>query len=206
MPTSRLEAFSDGVFAIAITLLVLEIPVPSVEHGELMDALLDQWPAYAAYVVSFAVIGIIWINHHAIFGYVERANRALLLLNLNLLLWVALLPWPTSLLAEYMQAGGSDERAAALVYALTMTLMGMSFGGLWLYIRRHVEVGALAQLEPGELRSRTQRFVIGAPFYALSIALALVSAPACLAVNGLLAVYYALPGGGAMPHMADDAA
>jgi uncharacterized membrane protein len=206
MPTSRLEAFSDGVFAIAITLLVLEIPVPSVEHGELMDALLDQWPAYAAYVVSFAVIGIIWINHHAIFGYVERANRALLLLNLNLLLWVALLPWPTSLLAEYMQAGGSDERAAALVYALTMTLMGMSFGGLWLYIRRHVEVGALAQLEPGELRSRTQRFVIGAPFYALSIALALVSAPACLAVNGLLAVYYALPGGGAMPHMTDDAA
>jgi TMEM175 potassium channel family protein len=206
MPTSRLEAFSDGVFAIAITLLVLEIPVPSVEHGELMDELLDQWPAYAAYVVSFAVIGIIWINHHAIFGYVERANRALLLLNLNLLLWVALLPWPTSLLAEYMQAGGSDERAAALVYALTMTLMGMSFGGLWLYITRHVEVGALAQLEPGELRSRTQRFVIGAPFYALSIALALVSAPACLAVNGLLAVYYALPGGGAMPHMTDDTA
>jgi uncharacterized membrane protein len=205
MPTSRLEAFSDGVFAIAITLLVLEIPVPSVEHGELMDELLDQWPAYAAYVVSFAVIGIIWINHHAIFGYVERTNRALLLLNLNLLLWVALLPWPTSLLAEYMLAGGSDERAAALVYALTMTLMGMSFGGLWLYITRHAEVGALAQLEPGEIRSRTHRFVIGAPVYALSIALALVSAPACLAVNGLLAVYYALPGGGAMPHTTDDA-
>jgi uncharacterized membrane protein len=95
--SSRLEAFSDGVFAIAITLLVLEIPVPSVEYGELMDELLDQWPAYAAYVVSFAVIGIIWINHHAIFGYVERADRALLLLNLNLLLWVALLPWPKSL-------------------------------------------------------------------------------------------------------------
>src|SRR4029453_611834 len=136
MSPGRLESFSDGVFAIAITLLVLEIPVPKVEHGELPDALLDRWPAYAASIVSFAVIGIIWINHHAVFGYLERVDRGLLLLNLNLLLWVALIPWPTSLLAEYMQAGGTDERAAALVYALTMTLMGMSFGATWLYISR----------------------------------------------------------------------
>jgi Endosomal/lysosomal potassium channel TMEM175 len=124
MSTGRLEAFSDGVFAIAITLLVLEIPVPTVEHGGLAEALLDEWPAYAAYVVSFAIIGIIWINHHAVLGYVERLDRGLLFLNLNIFLWVALIPWPTSLLAEYMQAGGSDERVAALVYALTMTLMG----------------------------------------------------------------------------------
>jgi uncharacterized membrane protein len=138
----RLEAFSDGVFAIAITLLVLEIPVPHVERGRLSDALLDQWPVYAAYVVSFAIIGIIWINHHAVFGSIERVDRGLLFLNLNLLLWVALIPWPTSLLAEYMQAGGSDERAAALVYASTMTLMGASFGGLWLDIAHRPGVGA----------------------------------------------------------------
>ena len=204
MPTGRLETFSDGVFAIAITLLVLEIPVPKVEHGGLADALLDDWPAYAAYVVSFAIIGIIWINHHAVFGYVERADRGLLLLNLNLLLWVALIPWSTSLLAEYMQAGGSDERAAALVYALTMTLMGVSFGGMWLYITRGAEVGPAAHLPPSEVRSRTRRFVIGAPLYALSIGLALVSAPACLAVNALLAVYYAVPGGGTMAHISDS--
>jgi uncharacterized membrane protein len=82
MPTGRLEAFSDGVFAIAITLLVLEIPVPQVEHGGLADALLDEWPAYAAYVVSFAIIGIIWINHHAVLGYVQSMDRGLLFLNL----------------------------------------------------------------------------------------------------------------------------
>src|SRR6185503_13494120 len=201
MSLGRLEAFSDGVFAIAITLLVLEIPVPSVEHGELPDALLDQWPVYAAYVVSFAIIGIIWINHHSVFGYIERVDRGLLFLNLNLLLWVALIPWPTSLLAEYMQAGGTDERAAALVYALTMTFMGASFGGLWLYIAHRPGVGAVSRLQPAEVRARTRRFVIGAPFYALSVGLALVSAPACLAVNAVLAVYYALPGGGAIAHL-----
>jgi uncharacterized membrane protein len=198
VPTSRLEAFSDGVFAIAITLLVLEIPVPRVEDGDLADALRHQWPSYAAYVVSFAIIGIIWINHHAVFGYVKRSSRALLFLNLHLLLWVTLIPWPTSLLAEYMLAGGDNERAAALVYAVTMTLMGVAFGSLWLYLRRRVEHGAV--------RSRTQRFVIGTPIYAASIGLALVSAPACLAVNALLAIFYAIPGGGAMPHIGDEAA
>ena len=159
----RLEAFSDGVFAIAITLLVLETPVPSVDQGGLADALLDQWPVYAAYVVSFAIIGIIWINHHSVFGYIERVDRGLLFLNLNLLLWVALIPWPTSLLAEYMQSGGSDERAAALVYASTMTLMGASFGGMWLYIAHRPGVGAVSRLQPAEVRARTRRFVVGAP-------------------------------------------
>jgi TMEM175 potassium channel family protein len=196
MRRGRLEAFSDGVFAIAITLLVLEIPVPRVDQGGLPDALLDQWPNYAAYAVSFAIVGIIWINHHAVFGYVERVDRGLLFLNLNLLLWVALIPWPTSVLAEYMQSGGSNERAAALVYALTMTFMGASFGGLWLDISHRSKVAAVA-------RSRTRRFVIGTPLYALSVGLALVSAPACLAVNALLAVYYAVPGGGAMAHFGD---
>jgi TMEM175 potassium channel family protein len=177
---------------------VLEIPVPSVEQGGLPDALLDQWPVYAAYVVSFAIIGIIWINHHAVFGYVERVDRGLLFLNLNLLLWVALIPWPTSLLAEYMLSGGSDERAAALVYALTMTFMGLSFGGLWLYVAHRPDVGAVTRLQPSEVRSRTRRLVIGAPLYAVSVGVALVSAPACLVINALLAVYYALPGGGAI--------
>jgi uncharacterized membrane protein len=205
VPTSRLEAFSDGVFAIAATLLVLEIPVPHVEGGGLADAILDQWPSYAAYVVSFAIIAIIWMNHHAVLGYVGRSDRALLLLNLNLLLWIALIAWPTSVLAEYMLAGGSDERAAALVYALTMTLMGVSFAAVWLYVTRHPRPGALAQLTPADLRSRRLRFVIGAPLYGLSVGLALVSAPACLAVNGLLAVYYAAPGAGALDLPTGDA-
>jgi TMEM175 potassium channel family protein len=170
---------------------VLEIPIPDAERGGLADALLDQWPVYAAYVVSFATIGIIWINHHAVFGYIRRADRGLLLLNLLLLMWVALIPWPTNMLAEYMRAGGGDERTAALVYALTMTLMGASFGAIWLYVGGRTEVPS----------GVTRRFVIGTPIYALSIAMALVSAPACLAVNALLALYYALPSGGAMAHV-----
>jgi uncharacterized membrane protein len=190
MPRHRLEAFSDGVFAIAITLLALEITVPDVKRRSLGHALLGQWPDYAAYVVSFATIGIIWINHHAALGYVKRVDRTLLLMNLALLMWVTLIPWPTTMLAEYMRAGGANERVAASVYAGTMTLMGMSFGALWLAITRRAHVSVE--------HAQTRRFVIGAPIYALSIAMALVSAPACLVVNALLAVFYALPVGGAI--------
>src|SRR2546423_10880475 len=99
MAKNRVEAFSDGVFAIAATLLVLEIHVPAPgARGGLGHALLEQWPAYASYVVSFLVIGIIWVNHHAVLEHLRVVDRPLLLLNLLLLLWVALIPWPTNLL------------------------------------------------------------------------------------------------------------
>ena len=199
MTTSRIEAFSDGVFAIAITLLVLEIHVPEDPEDGLGAALLDQWPAYASYVVSFFVIGIIWVNHHAVFDHLERADRPLLFLNLVLLMFVGLLPWPTNLLATYMQEGGADERVAAVVYSGTMTLMGATFGALWLYATRHRQLLG-DTLTPEEIRTLTRRFTAGSPLYAVSILVALVSAPACLALNALLAVYYALPGGGAMMH------
>jgi TMEM175 potassium channel family protein len=199
MNLSRIEAFSDGVFAIAITLLVLEIHVPEDPENGLGHALLDQWPAYASYVVSFFVIGIIWINHHAVFDHLLRADRTLLFLNLLLLLWVALLPWPTNLIATYMEHGGADERVAAVVYSGTMTAMGLSFGALWSYASRR---GRLLgeTLSPAEIRRLTRRFTVGTPIYLLSMLVALVSAPACLALNALLAVYYALPTGGALPH------
>src|SRR5512144_2343336 len=129
MSTSRIEAFSDGVFAIAITLLVLEIHVPEDPENGLGQALLDQWPAYASYVVSFFVIGIIWINHHAGFRHLARPARPLL--------FVGLLPWPTNLIATYMEHGGADERVAAVVYAGTMTGMGAAFGALWSYASRN---------------------------------------------------------------------
>src|SRR6476660_4703305 len=106
MSTERTETFSDGVFAIAITLLVLQIGVPKPGSGSLARALGEQWPAYASYLVSFFTIGIIWINHHAVFASLERSDRGLLLLNLLLLAWVALIPWPTDLIAEYMREGG----------------------------------------------------------------------------------------------------
>ena len=163
------------------------------EEGQtLARSILDLWPEFAAYLTSFAVIGIIWVNHHAVISYARAADRCLLALNLVLLLFVALIPWPTKLIAEYLRAGGEPERTAALVYALSMTLMGVAFGAIWRYIAHRPRLLART-LSEGEIRARTRRFTLGAPIYGVSILLALVSAPACLAVNALLAVYYARP-------------
>jgi uncharacterized membrane protein len=202
VPKDRLEAFSDGVFAIAITLLVLDIGVPEVDESGLARALLDQWPVYAAYIVSFMTIGIIWINHHAVLANLTSIDRTILLLNLVLLLWVGVIPWPTKLTAEFMRTRGADERTAAVVYAGVMAAMGVAFGAIW----RHATVGrrlVIDELSDAEIRHSTFRFRIGAPVYLLAMAIALVSATASLAVIGALAVYYLLPGGGAIPHPAE---
>ena len=103
MPKTRLEAFSDGVFAIAITLLIIEVRVPDSHAGDLARDLANQWPSYAAFVVSFAIIGIIWVNHHDIFERIVTVDRPLLFLNLLLLLTVAFLPFPTALLGDYIR-------------------------------------------------------------------------------------------------------
>ena len=99
--TDRLEIFSDAVIAIAITLLVLDIRVPQAPQGQLLHALGRQWPSYAAYVLSFAVIGIMWVSHHSMFERIREIDRGLLFSNLLLLLGIAFLPFPTPLLAEY---------------------------------------------------------------------------------------------------------
>jgi uncharacterized membrane protein len=197
MSTRRLEAFSDGVFAIAITLLVLELGVPEGAGERLAHELAHQWPSYFAYVVSFLVIGIIWMNHHAVVDHLRRADRPLMALNLLLLLWVSLIPWPTRLVAEYMREGGEPERVAALVYAGAMTMMGATFGLLWTYASRDRRLLG-SDLSDEEIRRRTRRFTIGAPIYGLSVVVALFSAPASLVVIAALAIYYALPQGGMM--------
>src|SRR5207248_1720487 len=115
--TSRLEAFSDGVFAIAITLLVLEFGVDTATH-DLGSQLLHIWPSYLAYVTSFLTIGVIWVNHHALFDFVGRVDRALLFLNTLLLLVIAFTPFPTRLIAEFLREG-DNERTAALAYGIT---------------------------------------------------------------------------------------
>ena len=193
MPKDRLEAFGGGVFAIAITLLVLELDVFHPDHGSLAHALAEQWPAYAAYVVSFLTIGIIWINHHAVMANLVAVDRTVLLLNLALLGWVSLIPWPTQLTAEYMRTGGADERTAALVYAGVMAAMGVTFGALW----RHATNGrrlVVDSLTDEAIRRSSIRFRIGGPVYGAAMVVALVSAPASLAIIGGLAVYY-LPAG-----------
>jgi uncharacterized membrane protein len=134
MSKGRAEAFSDGVFAVAATLLVFSIPVPNVASG-LSSALLAEWPSYAAYAVSFLTILVIWVNHHAVFESMKTFDRTLAFLNGFLLMVVAVIPFPTSLLAHYLQAG-HDEAAAAVAYGITMSAMALAFGVMGVYARR----------------------------------------------------------------------
>jgi uncharacterized membrane protein len=192
MPKARVEAFSDAVFAIAITLLVLEIAVPDGPDGTLWHDLKEQWPSYAAYLVSFFVIGIIWINHHGIFEHITKVDYGILYINLGVLATVAFLPFPTALLAEHLRTG-ADEDVAAAVYSGSMALMGLSSGLLWLYISRHPKLHS-PSLTPEEI-ARTNRYaVIGGPAYLVAIALAFVSPALTLVVNAALAAFYAVVG------------
>jgi uncharacterized membrane protein len=188
---NRLEAFSDGVFAIAITLLVIEIRPPEVHEGEsLAHALGTLWPSYLAYVVSFLTIGVIWLNHHRIFDQVARVDGPLLILNLNLLLWTALIPFPTAVVAEHLAEGGEAARTASAVYVGVLLLMGFAFGGLFAWITHDDRL--LHRLPPpGVVRAARVRFTIGNAAYAAAFALSWVSAPLALVLVGLVALYYA---------------
>ena len=169
--TTRLEAFSDGVFAIAITLLILEIKVPAgpetQEHG-LWRALLGQWPSYVGYVISFATIGIMWVNHHALFKYIRRVDRALLLANLLLLMTISFLPYPTAVLAEHLP--DADSRTpAAVFYGGTLVVIAISFNVLWWAARgRRRLIGADAH--PEGVRTITFRYGMGPLSYGMATA------------------------------------
>ena len=186
--TARLEAFSDGVFAIAITLLVLELRVPGGD-GSLWHKLIHEWPQFAAYLSSFAVIGIMWVNHHSMFRAIVRTDRPLLFLNLLLLLWMSLLPFPTSLVSRYLGGGGPDASVAEAVYSANLALAAIAFSLIWV---RAVRGGRLiaAPLGAAAERSSLLRFSVGTFIYAASIGLAFLSAPLALGVQAALALYY----------------
>lgn len=188
MTAERLHAFSDGVFAIAITLLVIEIHVPEAEEGDLWRALLEQWPSYAAYAVTFAIIGIMWVNHHALFGFVARIDRPLLFLNLLLLLFVALLPFPTALLARYLSSQG-DASVAAAVYSANMLGCAIAFNLLWRWIVRDARL-VHAHIDVEAARARNRRFALGILVYAATVGVSFVSAVVTLGLHALIAVYY----------------
>src|SRR5262249_330130 len=133
MTTGRLETFADGIFAIAATLLILDVTANAPGAG-LGDALAHAWPEYAAYAVSFLTIGIMWINHHEVMRFVGRAGRTFLSLNLVLLLTVAFVPFPTRLVAEHLRDDG--VKAAAIAYGLTMVAQAACWGAMWSYAVR----------------------------------------------------------------------
>jgi uncharacterized membrane protein len=191
MDRTRLEALSDGVFAVAITLLVLDLRVPQgAPAGGLGRALNDRWPNYAGYLVSFFIIGIIWVNHHGMLGHVRRVDRTLLFLNLLLLLFVAVIPFPTALLAEYVRSGGFNSHLAAAVFSGVMFGMSVSFALNWLWILRDDRLLA-EDVDLAAARSTVPRFALfGLASYLALIGLSFVSAPLTLALHFLLAVFY----------------
>jgi uncharacterized membrane protein len=188
--TQRLEAFSDAVLAIAITLLVLEISVPESRAGNLFEDLLDAWPSYVAFILSFVVIGIMWVSHHSMFERIARVDRGLLFMNLLLLLGIAFLPFPTALLASYAEEGGSNASVAAAVYSATMVAIGLAFTAMWMYLDRHRDL-LIEGIDPSLLRRSVHRSFVGPVVYGLSIGLAFISALACFAVYAGVAVYFA---------------
>ena len=197
---SRLEAFSDGVIAVAITLLVLDIKVPSPESGSLGHELARQWPHYAAYAVSFATIGIIWVNHHWMISRLAQTDRTILLLNLLLLMFIGLLPFGTSLMSEYLRAEQGQSLAAA-IYAGLFLLMSIAFSTLNRHILFRKAHLLSEQIPEARRRQILFRSVIGLIPYLLAVALAPVSAYITLIICAAVGIFYTLPiaSGGADP-------
>jgi len=188
--TGRLEAFSDGVFAIAITLLVLDIALPAGASKHLLRSVGDLWPSYVAYVASFSTIGAMWLGHNAITEYLDRADGTFVRLNLLLLLFVAFLPFPTRLFAEYISKD-SVERVAVTFYGATLVLTSTLLLVLWRYaVRRQ-----LVRPDTGdeEIQLLTQRLTPGLGGYAVLIVAGLFYP--IIAVIGYLAIaiYYIVP-------------
>jgi uncharacterized membrane protein len=181
-----MEAFSDGVFAIAITLLVLDLHVPEVGDGSLAHALARQWPADVSYAVSFLTIGIIWVNHHGLLRHIERCDRPLLCLNVFLLMMVAVLPYPTALVSHY--ARSPNAAAAAVAYGGVMVTMALLFNALWHYA---IHAGLLAPgADPREVSGITRSYLPGPLLYLTGTLLAFVSADASLVMYAAIAIFY----------------
>ena len=187
MTTARLETFADGVFAIAATLLIIDVGLPEHLQQSLGKELLDIWPQYLAYAISFATIGIIWVNHHTVLEQVGRVDRLFLFLNLGLLLTVAFIPFPTRVLAEFVRT--DDGRAAALLYGVTMLAMSVTFLTVWLYASRG---GRLLRpdADPRAISGITRSFLPGLPMYAAATLVAFVSPEVSAGLYGLLALFY----------------
>jgi uncharacterized membrane protein len=189
METHRVEAFADGVFAIAITLLVLIFTETATDHQSLAHALLHQWPAYVAYVVSFLTIGIMWINHHAVMRLIGRVDQVFLLLTVINLMFIAFAPFPTRVVAEFITT--DQRRAAALFYGISFTCTAVSWGALWFYAARGNRLIA-ADADPRAVSGISRSFLPGTVLYGGATLVALVSAIASVVLFGAIALFYAL--------------
>lgn len=192
--TGRLEAFSDGVFAIAITLLILEVRTPSGEGaapGALWPALLKLWPSYLAYGISFGTILIMWLNHHALFKVIKRVDNAFILLNGLLLMAITFVNFPTAVLAEYIER--PDAQAAALFYSGTYVAVALIYNALWAYAS-HKHRLLDPKFEEALVKDITRQFRFGPAMYLIAFVAAYISVPVSVGLNAALAIFYAFTG------------
>ncbi|MEO8074256.1 MAG: TMEM175 family protein [Acidobacteriota bacterium] len=192
--TQRLEAFSDGVFAIAITLLILEIKVPHIDvaAGEsLASALTAQWASYLAYFVSFLMIGIYWINHHYIFRFYTGTNHVFNLLNIFFLMCISFLPFPTAVISDYIEIAG-EERTAVMFYAFGLLLPAFSFCLMWLYASRNYRL-IDRRLDESFVRHIRLQYSASVVIYAFTVLVAWWSWKTGLAMCLGLTLLYLLP-------------
>ena len=198
MDSRRAESFSDGVFAVAITILVFNL-LPIADKTQLHlsvhgyhghPGLVSYWPAYMAYVVSFLTIGIMWLNHHTMLSQVTKVDRTILVLNLFLLMGIVAIPFPTALVADHLTGSQpASAKVAAVTYGLVMIAIGFGYGSMWVYLAAHQEsLGARRRVRTPRLS--TFRFTIGNAGYIGGTLIALISPVAALIIFGLLAIYY----------------
>ncbi|MCB9357448.1 MAG: DUF1211 domain-containing protein [Calditrichaeota bacterium] len=192
--TGRIEAFSDGVFAIAITLLVLELHVPKhteIAAGGLGKTLLEEWPAYAAFLISFFSILIMWFNHHKLFNFIRKVDPPLMYLNGFLLMVICAVPWPTALAAEHW--GHSEERMAAQVYCGLMVLLALAYNALWRYATHK---GRLLpdNIDMEEVDKITRSYSLGPISYLLAFIATFWNATVGMLICVALAIFFAFTG------------
>jgi TMEM175 potassium channel family protein len=202
---SRLEAFSDGVFAVAITLLALNLTVAGpTGQGDLVAQLNEKWPAFLAYLISFFMIGIVWVNHHALVKAISKVDRTLLFLNLLLLLFVVLIPFATGTVADYLPGNTWDAQVAMAIYAGVFLGMSAGFGAIFEWTLHGQRV--YQPLPPERHWAARARFVGGGLVYVVAIVVALFNANASFALIALVAVYYIFERTPASPATSDSGA
>ena len=190
MDRSRLEAFSDGVFAVAITLLALNltVPGPGLGPGYLVHQLHGKWPAFVAYLISFFTIGVIWVNHHALIRTIKTVTRTLLFLNLLLLLFVVVIPFATSTVADYLSEVNGDARVATALYGASFVGMSIGFSAIFEWTLHGHRV--YEPLPPEQHWAARARFVSGGLVYVAATIVALFNAIVAFVIIGLVALYY----------------
>jgi uncharacterized membrane protein len=192
--TGRAEAFSDGVIAIAITLLILEVKVPKpdeVASAGLWVKLLDLWPSFLAFLMSFATILVMWVNHHRIFRLVRTTDYPFLYWNGLPLLSITFVPYPTAVLAQHLAGPGAT--VATAFYAGTFVLIALAFNGVWRHLRSHPRL-LLSSANPAEMEGISRQYRFGPLMYVIAFGLAYVSVAASIATCFALAIFFAVAG------------